>query len=135
MTSDSGVTALGIVLGFVLGLVALGAAVWSGGQFLAFRRGRSASMTELESLYIRGEITRERFFALRADLVPPPSDQAGITAGMDVGTALPPPATPLQSPVFTAGYAAAGPVGEPRTSRAKSTMPAEEEPPVSGLPE
>ncbi|MDQ6847016.1 MAG: hypothetical protein M3019_05465 [Candidatus Dormibacteraeota bacterium] len=83
---DTGVSVLAITLRFAFGVLLILAAVWVIREILAAIRGRRAlvppepspAITELELLYVRGEISRADYLTRRADLTgvphtaPPP---------------------------------------------------------------
>ena len=83
---DTGVSVLAIALRFTFGILVVLAVVWVVREVLAAIRGRRASMppppspavTELEMLYVRGEVSRTDYLTRRADLTgvphtaPPP---------------------------------------------------------------
>jgi len=83
---DTGVSVLAITLRFAFGVLLILAAVWVIREILAAVRSRRAlappmpspAVTELELLYVRGEISRADYLTRRADLTgvphtaPPP---------------------------------------------------------------
>ncbi len=84
---DTGVSVLAIVLRFTVWVLLILAAVWVIREILAAIRTRraaappqpSAAVTELELLYVRGEVSRADYLTRRADLTgvpqtaPPPT--------------------------------------------------------------
>jgi hypothetical protein len=84
---DTGVSVLAIVLRFTVWVLLILAAVWVIREILAAVRTRragapplpSAAVTELEMLYVRGEVSRADYLTRRADLTgvphtaPPPA--------------------------------------------------------------
>jgi hypothetical protein len=83
---DTGVSVLAIVLRFTIWVLLIVAAVWVIREIVATVRARraltppqpNAAVSELEMLYVRGEVTRADYLTRRADLTgvphtaPPP---------------------------------------------------------------
>ena len=107
---DSGTATLGLVLGFILGLIALALAAWVIAELSQWLR-RRGPLTTLEERYARGELTREEFLRHRADLLavrnggpippagppsgpPTPATAAGVAPRRPGRGPTPPPAAP-----------------------------------------
>ena len=87
---DSGTVTLGLVLHFILWLIALALAAWVIAELSQWLR-RRGPLTSLEDRYARGELSREEFLRRRADLM-------AVRDGAPVPPAGPPPAAAAAAP-------------------------------------